>query len=46
MECNTVQLLNGIVMVPNDFSTVDATVTTSANYAGFLSYYGAHCAII
>lgn len=37
MEYNTVQLLNGIVMVPNDFITVDATVTTSANYAGVVA---------
>ena len=37
MEYKKIQLLNGIVMVPNDFITLEATVTASANYAGVVA---------
>lgn len=37
MEYKTVQLLKGIVIVPNDFITLEATVTASANYAGVVA---------
>lgn len=37
MEYKKIKLLNGIVMVPNDFITLEATVTASANYAGVVA---------
>ena len=37
MEYKKIQLLNGMVMVPNDFITLKATITESANYAGVVA---------